>query len=383
ARQREEAALGDRLRTPGDALAAGEQPADERVRLQLLEQVVDGERGVAVVEADDHAQRDHALPHRVDERAAELAVAGGRAERPAHRVDHAVERLCDLPDLLDAEGPHLRVLALQCEALDRRAGEVTLGALGEHGDARDDVRSRLEVRELLTVPAAPLVAGANAADDAIGDEQPLGGRLRQDRRSPLLRPLAEPAAEPRERDDVIAGVPHRRRRRDPERALRGQEVDALVRHLAVRGHVLDPRAAAEEAAQGAWVHDGAREEVRAGLLALLEQLAEPDRAGEPGRAGADDQDPDLDPLARRIRRRGDRVRRGERRRVVGRPRHPEPFRWRTSCVSFGTSWWRSPTTPRSANSKIGAFGSLLIATIVPEPCIPTLCWIAPEIPQAT
>ena len=38
--------------------------------------------------------------------------------------------------------------------------------------------------------------------------------------------------------------------------------------------------------------------------------------------------------------------------------------------------------PRSQKSKIGAFASLLIATIVPEPCIPTLCWIAPEMPQA-
>src|SRR5579862_588366 len=44
---------------------------------------------------------------------------------------------------------------------------------------------------------------------------------------------------------------------------------------------------------------------------------------------------------------------------------------------------RSPTTPRSAYSKIGAWGSLLIATITPEPCIPTLCWIAPLIPTAT
>ena len=60
---------------------------------------------------------------------------------------------------------------------------------------------------------------------------------------------------------------------------------------------------------------------------------------------------------------------------------PQP-RARTSSVSFGTIWCRSPTTPMSQKSKIGAFGSLLIATIVPEPCIPTLCWIAPEIPHA-
>ena len=31
------------------------------------------------------------------------------------------------------------------------------------------------------------------------------------------------------------------------------------------------------------------------LRRVLEQLAEPDRAGEPGRPGADDQDADLDP----------------------------------------------------------------------------------------
>ncbi len=60
-----------------------------------------------------------------------------------------------------------------------------------------------------------------------------------------------------------------------------------------------------------------------------------------------------------------------------------PFLARTSSVSFGTTWCRSPTTPRSLNSKMGAFASLLIATITFELCMPTLCWIAPEIPQAT
>ena len=59
-----------------------------------------------------------------------------------------------------------------------------------------------------------------------------------------------------------------------------------------------------------------------------------------------------------------------------------PLRALTSSVSFGTTSCTSPTTPRSENSKIGAFGSLLIATITFELCIPTLCWIAPEMPQA-
>ena len=66
---------------------------------------------------------------------------------------------------------------------------------------------------------------------------------------------------------------------------------------------------------------------------------------------------------------------------IGRATAPQP-RARTSSVSFGTISCRSPTTPTSQKSKIGAFGSLLIATMVPDPCMPTLCWIAPEIPQA-
>src|SRR6266702_3663896 len=120
----------------------------------------------------------------------------------------------------------------------------------------------------------------------------------------------------------------------------------------------------------------------ADLGCIFEQLAEPDRAGEPGRAGADDQDADLDPLLRLTRRRGDVVSRAKRRRKVCRPAHPA-LHALTSSVNFGTTSCTSPTTPRSENSKIGAFGSLLIATMTPELCIPTLCWMAPEMPHAT
>ena len=49
---------------------------------------------------------------------------------------------------------------------------------------------------------------------------------------------------------------------------------------------------------------------------LLEQLAEADRAGEAGRAGADDQHADLDALVDRVGRLGDELARGERRREV-------------------------------------------------------------------
>ena len=59
-----------------------------------------------------------------------------------------------------------------------------------------------------------------------------------------------------------------------------------------------------------------------------------------------------------------------------------PFFAFTASVSFGRILFRSPTMPRSENSKIGAFASLLIATMFSELCIPTLCWIAPEMPAA-
>src|SRR4029077_15755202 len=60
-----------------------------------------------------------------------------------------------------------------------------------------------------------------------------------------------------------------------------------------------------------------------------------------------------------------------------------PFRRRISAVSFGTMVNRSPTTKRSANSPIGASGSLLIASTFSAVCIPTRCWIAPLMPQPT
>src|SRR6185312_8785304 len=318
------------------------------------------------------------------------------AQRPAHRVDHAVEGLRDPPDLLHPERPDLRVLALQGEAVERDAGQVALGALGENGHARVDIRARLEVAELLAVPPAAAVAGADASDAAVADDQRVAGGLGQDRRAALLRALGEPAAELGERGDVVAAVLHRRRRRDPERPLRREEIDRLVLDAAVERQLVRPEATVEQPPQRAWVDHRAREQVRAGPFALLEhrdrhvaqpvrqlrraleQLAEPNRAGEPRWPGADDQHAHLD---LRLARRDDELVRVERRWVVGRLHAAR--RTRTSSVSFGRISFRSPTTPRSAYSKIGAFGSLLIATISAELCMPTLCWIAPEMPTAT
>ena len=59
------------------------------------------------------------------------------------------------------------------------------------------------------------------------------------------------------------------------------------------------------------------------------------------------------------------------------------LRLRISSAAWGTTLNRSPTTPKSASSKIGASPSLFTATIVFEVCMPARCWIAPEMPSAT
>ena len=363
---------------------------------------MDRELGVTRLEPGDEAERDHVVSHRVDERAAELAVLGALAQRPAHRVDDAAERRRDLPDLFHAERPDLRLLARDPEAVERGRGQVALCALREDRHLRGDVRPGLVGADRLAVSSESLVARADPVYAPIRDEELLRIGLRQHRRSERLGLLGEEAPELRDGDDVVAVVAHRRRRRDPQRRPLREQVDGLAGHHAVVRHVLDRQPIAEETAERTRVDDRAGEKMRAGRLALLDdrdgyltealgdlgrllqQLPETDRTGKPGRPCADDQDSDLDPLRRRIGRRRDHLGRRERRRVVRRADSAlaHPLRAWTSSVSFGTIVCRSPTTPRSANSKIGAFGSLLIATIVFELCIPTLCWIAPEMPQA-
>ena len=53
-----------------------------------------------------------------------------------------------------------------------------------------------------------------------------------------------------------------------------------------------------------------------------------------------------------------------------------------ASVIAGTIWKRSPTMPYVATLKIGASGSLLIATMTFDEPIPARCWIAPETPHA-
>ena len=306
------------------------------MRLELLQEIVTRELDVGVLESDDEPERDVVVAHRVDPRAAELAVAGALAERPAHRVHDPVERLRDLPDLLHAERPDLRVAPLKAEPVDRGARQMARRALREDGHLRRHVDAGLEVRERCAVLAAALVARTHADHAAVLEQQRLPGRLGEDHRAACLGLLREKSAELGDGHHPVAAVHHRGWRRDANRGALRQQVDGLAVDLSVGRHLLDGHPAGEELPYRARIHDSAGEQMRPGLFpllehrhgdvaeavanvrALLEQLPQPDRAREAAGATSDDQDPHVDPLVRRVGRRGDRLGVSERGRVVGR-----------------------------------------------------------------
>ena len=298
------------------------------------------ELDVRRLEPGNEADRHEVVAHRVDERAAELAEAGGRPQRPAHRVDDLPKRLAHAPDLLHPERPDLRVLTVQPELVDGRGRQVPLRPFGEDGEPGDDVVARLERRQLLTVASAAAIARPHADHAAVLDEQLRRGGLREDDRAQRLRLLGEEAPQLGDGEDEVAVIPHRRRRGDAERRAPGQDVDRLAGHLAVGREVGGLEPPAEELAQRRRVHHRAGEEVRAGLLALLEhgdrnvaeplahvrmlleQLSEADCAGEP--TGA---------RARRSRRRPRCARRAD-------PWAPAPRRLRRTGVGNRSAWPR-------------------------------------------
>ena len=129
-RQRDEAALGDRLRAPGDTLAALEDLPDARMRLQLLQHVVHRQLRVAVVEPDDHADGDHVVAERIDERAAELAVLApaARSGQPIVWITRS-SGFATFQTSLTPSAQTCGLAPCEPEALERGAGQVALRPL--------------------------------------------------------------------------------------------------------------------------------------------------------------------------------------------------------------------------------------------------------------
>ena len=211
-RHRLPAALGQRARAIGEALAAFERCADQRVGLEALEFVERRQRRVLVVEMDDEADRDQPIVVMVFERAAR----GAAAERPAEAVLHqpGLElRRRDPPDLLQADRVFLRLAPIgEPEAGDRLLAERAARAFGEQDVFAAQLHAAGEARLRLAVAADAHVAGRDADDFAVGAiEEFRRGEAGIDLDPERLGAAAHPARHRAERADELAVVAHQLR----------------------------------------------------------------------------------------------------------------------------------------------------------------------------
>ncbi len=282
------------------------------------------------------------------------------------------------PHLFDAQLPCLRYRWPQPEVVERDPGQVSLRPFGQHGHPGHDVAAWFEIGERRPSRVATFVAGTNADGPAPLHQQLLGGRLGQHHGPDLFGLGGQPAAELGQRDDDVAPIAHRRRSRDPQGGLTGQHVHHLAGHRPEARDIvqLEP-GSAKSACNDAGIDDRPRQQMGAGLLALLydrnghltqrsghlgvllEELPQPDGAGQPGRSRPHDHDADLDLFLGRAARLVDEVGGSKRRRIVRRPHHHAPLRCRKRATSCGTIVCTSPITARSLASKIGADGILV------------------------
>ena len=269
------------------------------VVLELLKGLEGFEPRILVIQADHEADV-HAIVVEVIEKA---AAVGAVVERPPDRVLneaglHAIGR--QLPELLESQAVGLRRLArIELEALDQLLRCTAAAALAKHGHLRVDLGTQRKVGPGLTALFQPHVADAYALDGAAVIEECLGGRKTGEHiHTELFRLRAQNRHQLAERDDEIAVILHLRRS-DRELVALGtghhEEFVARCGH-ADRGRVLAPLR--QQLIERSRLEDRARQGVRSEARGLFEhahaqrwlQLFEPDGAGEPGRAGADDRD---------------------------------------------------------------------------------------------
>ena len=205
--QRLQAASGQRPRTIGNALAALQELADFRVRLEALELLEGRQVRVGVAEADHEADGDLIVFQMVEE----AAAIGVGLHRPAAAVDDQAGLVllgCDFPELLEADAVGLRIGAVvEIEMCLQLLAEVAAAALGEEGVLAEQFHAWLEVRAFAAVAQAPHVTGGDALDGAVLGEQHFGaGEAGVDFDAERLGLFAEPAADVAERDDVVAFV---------------------------------------------------------------------------------------------------------------------------------------------------------------------------------
>ncbi len=260
---------------------------------------------VLVVEADHEAERDLVVFQVVQEAAAERIGIHRPAGGVHHQAGLGLGRV-DLPQLLDADGEALRVLAgIELVLVEQLPAQMAARAFGEDGVLAQQLHAELEVVGRLAVLADPHVAGGHAAHGAaIVVEHLRGGKAGEDLHAQALGLRRQPFDDVGQRDDVAAFVVQVARHQ-PVGGARGAGL-AQEQHI-VAGDGLVERGAlclpvGQQLVDRARVHHGARENVRAGLGAFLEHdhgnvlaglgraLLDADRGRQASRPAADDHD---------------------------------------------------------------------------------------------
>ena len=141
----------------------------------------------------------------------------------------------NFPQLLDADGVGLRILALgELEPVEELPAELAARALGEDRVAAGELHAELEASPSARRLADPHVSGRDAAHRAVVGVEDLGGReSREDLDSERLGLLGEPFHDIAEPDDIAAVVVEVARNqeiRNAPRSRRRQDQDVVSDH---------------------------------------------------------------------------------------------------------------------------------------------------------
>ncbi len=197
------------------------------------------------------------------------------------------------------------MIVAQMKAPDELLRQRAAAAFGEQRATRAQLHAALEIVGWVAILADAHVAGGNSDDAPVLLQQFGGWKPWVDFHAQSFRLLPQPAAYIAERNDVVAGVVHLRRRRQPERAVRGEIQEPVVgRRRLQRRAPLTP--VGDQLVEGARLQHRAGQDMRADLAALLHQadrgvrreLLQPDSRGEARWAAAHDDDVELHCLPR-------------------------------------------------------------------------------------
>ena len=223
-----------------------------------------------------------------------------------------MQRRIDLPELLETDAEFLRVAAFrETEGGDRLLGQRAARALAEQRVLAAQLHTALVVRAGLARPVDAHVAGRDTDDGTRLVTQQLRRRkARIDLDAERFGLAGEPAADIGERHHVVAVIRHQRRHQDirqADAAGRPEPEETVLGDGCLDRHVVLAAPFRQQAVEPDRIDHRAGEDVRADLRTLLDDddrdvgrnLLEPDRRGEAGRPGPDDDDVEFHGLARR------------------------------------------------------------------------------------